>query len=148
MSLMNDALRKKKNEKKHPPGPEFLKNDSEKKSKNKVRLYGIAAIVLLVCATASYYLYEMMSLSRPMVPAQQSPLLAEPRVSPPEEVISSVQKPALLVSSKTEIPADLVPDKQVAPPQPTTVKSPLPVPEPEAEIVTLEGTPQKTVNFW
>ena len=146
MSLMNDALRKRKNEKKHPPGTEFLKDDSEKKSISKFKRYGIAAIVLLVFALAGYYFYEMISLSRPMAPVQQSPLLADSRVSPPEEPVSSVQEYSLPESSETAIPADRMPDKQVSPPQAMAAKPPLPAPASEIGKGAPAGTPQKTVK--
>jgi len=143
---MNDALRKRKNEKKHPPGTEFLKDDSEKKSISRVKRYGIAAIALLVFALAGYYFYEMISLSRPMAPAQQSPLLADVRVSPPEEPVSSVQEYGLPESSETAIPADRMPDKQVSPPQAMAAKPPLPAPASEIEKGAPAKTPQKTVK--
>jgi len=146
MSLMNDALRKKKNEKKHPTGTAFLREDTEKKAKNRVRRYGIATVVLLVCAIAGYYFYEMMSLSRPMAPVQRSPLLADSRVSPPEEPVSSVQESNLPASSETAMPAAPMPEKPVSPPHATTAKPPLPAPASEIEKDAPAKTSRKTVK--
>ncbi|MFC1877566.1 tetratricopeptide repeat protein [Thermodesulfobacteriota bacterium] len=132
MSLMNDALRKKKNESKHPSGTDFFKDDSERKTKNRVRIYGIAAIVLLVCAMAGFYLYEMISLSQPMSPALQSPLVSEPRVSPPGEPVSSVQDSSMPASSETALSLESLPEKQVTPSKTTVMEPTLPALEPEA----------------
>ena len=89
MSLMNDALRKKKKEKKHLSGTEFLKTDSGRTPKNKVRRYGIAALVLLFGAAAGFYLYEMMSLSRTITPAMPPPFMAERNGNPSGALVSS-----------------------------------------------------------
>lgn len=146
MSLMNDALRKKKKEQKHPPGTELFKNDPERKTKNKVRIYGIAVIVLLICAMAGFYLYEMISLSKPMSPALQPPLVAEPRVSPPEETVSAGQVSNMPASSETVASKEPLSIKQPSPSNTTVMEPPLPVVEPEAQKVVPPVQPLKKVS--
>ena len=82
MSLMNDALRKKKSEKKTPSSADFLKDDADQRSKSKVTTYGIAVIALLVCAMGGFFLYEYLSLSRPMTPVQAPPVVARSETPP------------------------------------------------------------------
>ena len=71
MSLMNDALRKKRSEKKHPSGPDFLKTDPEPTSKSNVKIVGLAIIGIIICAIGGYYGYEIYTLSRPIAPLDQ-----------------------------------------------------------------------------
>ncbi len=146
MSLMNDALRKKKKENKHPSGSELFKDDSERKSKRKIRIYGIAAIVLIVCGMAGFYFYEMISLSTPMSPALQSPLVAEPRVSPPEKTVSADQDSAMPGSSETLASNDPLPGNQDVPSKTTTNEPALPVPEPEVQKVVPATAPLKKAS--
>jgi Flp pilus assembly protein TadD len=128
---MNDALRKKKKEQKHPPGTELFKDDSERKTKSKVRIYGIAVIVLLVCAMAGFYLYEMISLSKPMSPALQPPLVAESHVTPPEEAVSEGRVNNMPASSETVASKEPLSKKQPSPSKTTVVEPPSPVEEPD-----------------
>ena len=146
MSLMNDALRKKKKEQKHPPGTEFFKDDSESQSKSKVKIYGIAVIVLLVCALAGFYLYEMISLSKPMTPALQSPPVIEPRVSPPEESVSADQASNMTASSETVVSEEPLSKKQPTPSKTTAMEPPSPVVEPEIQKEMPPAEPLKTVS--
>ena len=146
MSLMNDALRKKKNENKHPSGTVLFKEDPERKTKSKVRIYGIAAIVLLVCAMAGFYLYEMIFLSKPMSPALQSPLVAEPRVSPPEEPVSAGQDSSMPASSETVAYIDPLPEKQLTPSKTTVMEPASPALEPDVRIAVPAAAPLKTVE--
>jgi Flp pilus assembly protein TadD len=131
MSLMNDALRKKKNENKHPSGTDIFKDDSERKTKHRFRIYGIAAIVLLVCAVAGFYLYEMISLSQPISPALQSPLASEPHVSPAERPVSSGRDSSVPAPSETALPAERLPEKQVIPSKDSVMEPVSPALEPE-----------------
>ncbi len=146
MSLMNDALRKKKNENKHPPGTELFKDDSERKTKSKVRIYGIAVIVLLVCAMAGFYLYEMASLSKPMSPALQPPMVADPRVIPPEEPVSAGQDSNMPASSETVASKEPLPEKQDSPSKTTVMEPAMPVVEPEVQKAVPVAAPLKTVS--
>lgn len=146
MSLMNDALRKKKNENKHPSGTEFFKDDSERKAKSKVRTYGIAVIALLVCAMAGFYLYEMISLSKPMSPALQPPLMAEPRVSPPEEPVSAGQDSNMPASSETVAPKDPLPEKQAIPSKTTAMEPAKSELESKVQKAAPVAEPLKTVS--
>jgi len=140
---MHDALRKKKKEKKHPSGTELFKDDSGQKPRSRVRTYGIAGIVLLVCIIAGFYLYEMMSLSRPMTPALQSTLVAEPRFSPPEKPVFSGQDSGMPASSETAISADHLPEKQVTPSKTTVMEPTSPAPEPEVQKAAPATAPLK-----
>jgi Flp pilus assembly protein TadD len=146
MSLMNDALRKKKNENKHPSGVDFLKEDPQPKTKNKIKTYGVATIVLLVCAMAGFYLYEMISLSQPMSPALQSPLVAEPRVNPPEEAVSSVQDNGMPASSKTALPLESLPENKPAPSKTTVTEPTSPALEPDLRIAVPAAAHMKTAS--
>ena len=76
MSLMNDALRKKRAENKHPSGADFLKTDPEPKSKKNYRFYSLVIIGMLICVLGGYFGYEYYSLSRPISPPQSSELIA------------------------------------------------------------------------
>ncbi|MDX2446503.1 MAG: tetratricopeptide repeat protein [Desulfobacterales bacterium] len=146
MSLMNDALRKKKKEGKDPSGSAIFKDDSGKNSKNKVRIYAIAAIVLLVCVIAGFYLYEMISLSRPTAPALQSPPMAEPRVIPPEEPVSPGQDGDMPASSKTAMSLDHLPEKQAAPSNTTAMKPASPTPGSAVGKTATATAPLKTAE--
>jgi len=144
MSLMNDALRKKKKESKHPSGSAIFEEPSGKKPKNRFRIYAIAALFLLACATGGYYFYEMMSLSQPMTPVLQSPMPAEPGVSPPEEPVLSGQDSGMPVSSETAMPKDTLAEKHVAPSKTTPMKPATPAPEPKLQKTTPATAPLKT----
>lgn len=144
MSLMNDALRKKKKENKHPSDSVIFEDPSGKKPKSKIRIYAIAAIVLLACAMAGYYFYEMMSLSQPMIPTLQSPMLAEPNISPPEKPVFSDQDKGMPVSSETAPSIDNLPEKHVTPSKTTQIKPTTPAPEPEIGKTTPATTLMKT----
>ncbi len=146
MSLMNDALRKKKKEGKDPSGSAIFKDDSGKNSKKKVRIYAITAIVLLVCVIAGFYLYEMISLSRPTAPALQSPPMAEPRVIPPEEPVSPGQDGDMPASSKTAMSLDHLPEKQATPSNTTAMKPASPTPESEVGKAATATAPSKTAE--
>jgi len=130
---MNDALRKKKKEKKHPSESAIFKDASGKEPKNRVRIYAVAAIVLLACAIAGYYFYEMMSLSRPMSPALRSPLVAEPRVSPPDKPVSLSQDSGVPAPSETALSVDRLPEKQITPSKTTVMEPTSPTPEHEVQ---------------
>ncbi len=82
MSLMNDALRKKRSEKKHPSGADFLKTDTEPKSKSNIKTYGLVVIGLLICTIGGFFGYEYYSLSRPIAPQQPSPSVAATTLPP------------------------------------------------------------------
>jgi Flp pilus assembly protein TadD len=143
MSLMNDALRKKKTEKKHPSGTDFLKDDSGKKTKRKVVSFGIAAIVLLACVMAGFYLYEMMSLSEPMAPGLPSPRLAEKQVNPPQEPNTQVQDGNMPVSPESPASTDAPQVKQTAPSKITAAKPSVPAPKPEGQKASPAAAPLK-----
>ena len=144
---MSDALRKKKNEKKHPSDTAFFKDASEPKTKSKVRIYGISAIVLLVCSVAGFYLYQMISLSKPMSPALQSPLATGPRVSPPEDTVSAGQEKGMpATSSKTAVPIDPLPEKPVISSKTTRQEPASPALEPEIRKAVPAAAPLKTVS--
>ena len=142
---MNDALRKKKIEKKHLSGTDIFSDDSGREPKNRIRIYGIAAIVLLVCAIAGYYFYEMMSLSRPMTPDRQSPLMAEPRVSPPEKTVSPDQDTGVPVPSDTAPHIDRQPEKQATLSGAAVPDQTSPVLAPEKHKATPAPAPLRTV---
>ena len=146
MSLMNDALRKKKKEQKHPPGTELFKDDAEHKTKSKVKIYGIAVIVLLVCAMAGFYLYEMISLSKPMSPALQPPLVAEPRVTLPDEPVSEGQVNNMPASSEAVASKEPLLKKQPSPSKTTVMEPPSPVVEPEVQKAIPPAEPLKKVS--
>ena len=99
MSLMNDALRKKQSEKKHPSGADFLKTDSEPKTNSNFKMVGLVILGILICAVGGYFGYEYYSLSRPIAPRQPAPLVAAtaPLPShtekPPEEKNSQAAEP-------------------------------------------------------
>ena len=143
---MNDALRKKKNENKHPSGKDLFRDDSGKEPKSRLRIYGITTIVLLVCAMAGFYLYEMVSLSKPMSPALQSPLVAEPLVSPPEGAVSSGQDSGVPAPSETALPVDRLPEKQVTPSKTTVMEPTSPAMEPEVPRLVPATAPLKTAS--
>lgn len=82
MSLMNEALRKKKREKKHPPATDILQADSKSKPKNAVKLYGLLAIVILACTVAGFYAWEYFS-----VMSSESSLNTQPHVN--EKIVLS-----------------------------------------------------------
>lgn len=81
---MNDALRKKQSEKKHPSGADFLKTDTEPISKSNFKTVVLVITGILVCAVGGYFGYEYYSLSRPLAPRQPSPLVAATTPPPPQ----------------------------------------------------------------
>jgi len=132
MSLMNDALRKKRSEKKHPSGADFLKTDAEPKSKPNLKVYGLVIIGLLICTIGGYFGYEYYSLSRPMAPQQATPLVAATTPSSPQteqspplqsdqeaELIEPVQTTAP-TAQKPETAASAMQTKAQTPPRPKT----------------------------
>ena len=141
---MNDALRKKKNENKHPSGAEIFKDDSERKTKNRFRIFGGAAIILLVCAVAGFYIYEMISLSQPISPVLQSPLVAEPRVSQAERPVSSGRDSRVPAASETTPSAEHLPGKQVIPAKTGVMEPVSPALEPDVPKAVPATTPLKT----
>jgi len=140
---MNDALRKKKTEKKHPSGTDFLKDDSAQKTNPKVKTYGIAAILLLVCIIAGFYLYEMMSLSGPMAPSLPSPRLAETPVTPPQISKSPIQDGDMQVPPETIASADALQVKQTIPSKTMATKPASPALKPEGQKATPPAVPLK-----
>jgi Tfp pilus assembly protein PilF len=108
MSLMNDALRKKRSEKKQPSGADFLKTDPEPKTKSNIKTYGLIIIGLLICTIGGYFGYEYYSLSRPIAPPQPAPLIAA--TTPPP---SQTEQTSELKSNQETEPVE--PDQAVAP---------------------------------
>ena len=113
MSLMNDALRKQRSEKKHPSGADFLKPDPEPKSKSNIKMVGLIIIGLLICTIGGYFGYEYYSLSRPIAPPQPAPAAAiTPPPSQTEQIPEVKSKPeAELLESVTAV----VPSEPVSP---------------------------------
>jgi len=143
MSLMNDALRKKKTEKKHPSGTDFLKDDSGQKPKRKFKTYGIAAILLLVCIMAGFYLYEIISLSQPMAPGLPSPRLTDGPANPPQKSDSPGQDGDMQMSNESVVPADVPQAKQTIPSKIMAAKPNAPAPKPEEHKATPAAAPLK-----
>ncbi len=78
MSLMNDALRKKKGEEKHPSKADFFQGRSKRKMNRGFKIAGIALLAVLLIVAAGYYAWEYVSLSAPaIVPAGIAPNLDE-----------------------------------------------------------------------
>jgi len=115
MSLMNDALRKKRSEKKHPSATDFLKTDPESNSKSKIKMIGLVLIGLFICTIGGYFGYEYYSLSRPMTPHQPSPLVAAttppPSQSEPAPEVGMNQAGDGHEPLKTDPPGEQNPDK-------------------------------------
>lgn len=94
MSLMNDALRKKKSEEKHPSGTDFLQDDTDQSPQNKYRLYATIAVLLVVCIIGGYFFYEYLSLSNSMTPiSNQSFVNQAPDSQSPEPSVENQDKP-------------------------------------------------------
>lgn len=130
MSIMNDALRKKSQEKKHPSGPEIFQKDFGQTPLNRVRTYGIGALVLLVCAAAGFYLYEMMSLSQPVAPVLPSPRRVEPHPNPHGEMVPARQDNGMPALTEATPSVDRLPEMQAEPAKTETRKPTASAPEP------------------
>jgi Tfp pilus assembly protein PilF len=114
MSLMNDALRKKKKELKLPPGTDMFKDDSGQKFNSRIRIYGLAALGVLVCALAGYHLYAYISISQPVTQVQPSFAMVEKPASPSGPAPPLDQASGVPASPGTEPPGKDLPTNEIS----------------------------------
>jgi len=83
MSLMNDALRKKKKEGKLPRQANFLEPKQGQPKGRKLRVYGLVILLFTVGGLGGYFYYEYQSVNQSMVSVVDSPKITlSPAVLP------------------------------------------------------------------
>ena len=107
MSLMNDALRKKKKEENHPKQADFLEPKQGQPKRRNLRVYGLVILLFIIGGLGGYFYYEYQSVNQSMVPVvDSSTITPSPAVLPgatqppsqaamnPEEAQSGKSEPA------------------------------------------------------
>jgi tetratricopeptide (TPR) repeat protein len=67
MSLMNDALRKKRGEEKHLSKADFFQGGGKRKIHRGFKIAGIAALAIFLIAVAGYTVWQYISISTPVI---------------------------------------------------------------------------------
>ncbi len=73
MSLLNDALRKKKKEHKEPGPVNLFQDKPAQKRDDRVKKYGLLALILVVCIVATWVVWLLIF--------QQGPSLLKPQIA-------------------------------------------------------------------
>ena len=88
MSLMNDALRKKKKEGKHLKQADFLEPQQGQPEGRKLRVYGLVILLFIVGGLGGYFYYEYQSVNQSMVSVVDSP-----KITPSPVVLPGATQP-------------------------------------------------------